>query len=164
MGVGQPGAAKCSRHASPFRRDHAVIEIRASDAGRIFTLHVELAYKMRQAFYDNSSTQWKQSILAMLKQTPIWLPVGAPTGRQCKGALPDVRNAGAGRRLDRRRRRDRELLPACRALLSSDEGQNGVGNPSANKRSRQSAHLSIFRGYLRPYAAANPQISRKTVR
>jgi Domain of unknown function (DUF4167) len=39
-----------------------------------------------------------------------------------------------------------------------------VGNPSANKRSRQSAHLSIFRGYLRPYAAANAQISGKTVR
>jgi hypothetical protein len=87
-------------------RNRAVIEVRASDAGRIFTLHMELACKMRQAFYDNSSTKWKQSILAMLKQTPIRLPVGAATGRQCKGALPDVRNAGAGRGLDRRRRRD----------------------------------------------------------
>jgi hypothetical protein len=53
--------------------------------------------EMRQAFDDNSSTKWKQGILAMLKQTPIRLPVGASTGRQCKRALPDERNAGAGR-------------------------------------------------------------------
>ena len=49
-------------------------------------LTVELACKMRQAFYDNSSTKWKQSILAMLKQTPIRFPVGAPNGASMQKA------------------------------------------------------------------------------
>jgi hypothetical protein len=46
--------AECSRHASPFAATVPFIEVRASDAGRIFTLHVEMACKMHQAFAEHS--------------------------------------------------------------------------------------------------------------
>ena len=73
------------------------------------------------------STQRQQSFLSPLEPIHIELHrAEVRPGRQPKGALRGVRGARACRGPDRRRRRNRELLPARRTLLSDDAGANGL--------------------------------------